>query len=97
MFHIFVESFLISKIPWFIELLAFDLRWQILLIHIMIWIIMRIFISDPLPKLLMPTLMCILQMNRNRSPGLFDRVHGRKDRVYSGIALWCTCHIGDCL
>ena len=45
-FQIFFDIFLISIFRWFIKRCSKKLIWKILLFYIMIWIIMRIFISD---------------------------------------------------
>ena len=58
---------------------------------------MSIFISNSLAELFMTAVVSILQVNRNSCLCVFHRIHGGKNGIDSGITLWSTCHISDCL
>ena len=64
----------------------------------MLGIIVRIFVSCPVPQLLSSLIMPVLQVYRNRhGPLVPDCVHGLKHSHAGRIALWRGCHIGHCL
>ena len=68
-----------------------------MLFDIVIWIIVGIFVADSLAEFFMTTVVSILQMDRNSCLCVFHRIHGGKNGIDSGITLWSTGHISDCL
>ena len=88
----------VAIIRWFIEDSPLHAVRQILLFYIMLGIIVRIFVSCPVPQLLSSLIMPVLQVYRNRhGPLVPDCVHGLKHSHAGRIALWRGCHIGHCL
>ena len=95
--QIFPDAFFVSELSWFIKAFILNFRRKILLFYIMTRVIMSIFVADSFSKLFVTTIMCILQVYRNRCFCIFDGSHGIKDCVYCRVAFWCTGHIGNCL
>ena len=96
-FQMFLNRLFISHVTWFIKMFSLNFRWEILLFHIVAGIIVCVLITDSPAKLLVAAVMGVLKMDRYGCAGLFDRIHGGENRIYSSIAFGGTCHISDSL
>ena len=91
------QFLLISHIGQLIEFLILNFIWKILLLYIVIRIIVGILIADSMTQLLMPAVVCILEIYRHCGLGALHAVHRCKDRIHSGVALRRACHISSSL
>ena len=96
-FQMFLNGLFIANVTWFIKMFTLNFRWEILLFHIVIGIIVCVLITDSPAKLLMAAVMGVLKMDRHGCAGLFDGIHGGENRIYSSIAFGGTCHISNSL